>query len=110
MNFQELNDLPGWIKTLLTALVGAGGAKLMAVWLENRRLEKGEYRNTLLARIRELEVTIKSMNQTVLDLSVKLALVQEENNDLRRTLGLSTHSNVQPGVQKSPGSDDAKPA
>jgi hypothetical protein len=86
MNFQELNELPGWLKTCLTLVAGAGGAKMLSVWLENHRLEKKDYRETLLTRIRELEVTIKDMQSAFTSLSVKLALVQDENLELREKL------------------------
>jgi len=88
MPFNDLKEMPAWITTILTLVVGAGGAKLLAVYLENRRLEKKEYRDTLLGRIRELEVMIGQMNTTVRELSVELALVKDENSELREKLGM----------------------
>lgn len=86
MNFQELNELPSWVKTVATLIVGAGGSKLLAVWLENRRLEKKEYRHTLLGRIRELEAMVKDMQSSFVAMSVELALVKDENRELKEQL------------------------
>lgn len=101
--FNELTELPGWVKTTATLFLGAGAARLLAVWLENRRLEKREYRDTLLTRIRELEVEIKGMNQTVRDLSVELALVKDENAELQERLGMPRKSHDNPGGSRSDG-------
>lgn len=75
--------LPGWAKTLITILLSGGAVKLLSVLLENRRLVKKDYRETMLARIQHLEETIASMQATHTALSVKLALVEEENEELR---------------------------
>lgn len=83
MTFEELKDIPDWAKCLGTAVLGAGGAQLLKVWLENRRLEKKEYRDTLLGRIKELEGVIATMQVTMTELSVKLAVVIEENRELK---------------------------
>ena len=82
------SELPEWLKTTATLILGAGAAKLLAVWLENRRLTKKEYRETLLERIRELEKTISEMYQAVTDLRVQVALLEDENGELREKLGM----------------------
>jgi hypothetical protein len=109
MAFNELSELPGWLKTTITLLLGAGGAKLLAVWLENRRLEKKEYRDTLLGRIRELETTIQAMQASFTNMSVKLALVEDENSELRDRLGMPRKSDVHAGVPRQSGGSDAQP-
>lgn len=103
MPFNELNDLPGWLKTTITLALGAGAARLLAVWLESRRLEKKEYRDTLLTRIRELELTIKAMQDSFTAMSVKLALVEDENSELKERL----KSHVQQDVPRSDGGSNA---
>jgi hypothetical protein len=100
ISFNELNELPGWVKTTVTLLLGAGGAKLLAVWLENRRLEKKEYRDTLLGRIRELETTIQGMQASFSDMKVSLALARDENEELKQRLANTVTVNV--NVPKPP--------
>lgn len=78
--------LPGWVKTLLTILLSGGAVKLLSVLLENRRLVKKDYRETMLSRIQHLEETIAAMQVTHTAMSVKLALVEEENEELRAEL------------------------
>jgi hypothetical protein len=56
-------DLPGWARTTLMLLLGAGGARLLDVWLENRRLERKDYRDTLSTRIRVLEGDIADCHE-----------------------------------------------
>jgi hypothetical protein len=75
--------LPGWVKTLLTILLSGGAVKLLSVLLENRRLVKKDYRETMLARIAHLEQVIAQMQTAHTELSVKLALVTDENEELR---------------------------
>lgn len=86
MVFQELNELPPAIKWPALILFGAGGAKLLGVWLENRRLEKKDYRETLLGRIRELETVIAGMQNEHTQLRVEMALARDENEELRTAL------------------------
>lgn len=105
MNFQELTELPSWLKTVATLIAGAGTAKLLAVWLENRRLEKKDYRDTLLGRIRELETTISEMQTSFTELKVKFALVEDENGELKRIL----EDHAQSSVQRKAGGSDAQP-
>ena len=110
MTFQEITELPTWIKTLVTLLVGAGGAKMLGIWLENRRLEKKEYRDTLLGRIKELEAVIAGMQESFTKLNVNLALALEENNELREKLGIPRLNDVHKSIPGQPGDSDAKPA
>jgi|SRR5687768_1044201 len=76
-------DLPGWVQTTATLLLGAGAARMLAVVLENSRLSKREYRETLLERIRELEKVVEGLQGRLGDLRVELAVVKEENEQLR---------------------------
>lgn len=99
------SDLPNWVKTGATLLLGAGAARLLAVWLENRRLAHKEYRETLLSRIRELELIVTAMHGQMTDLKVSLALLKEENEELRERLGNKDSPDVQQPIQgKSDGS------
>lgn len=82
------HDLPGWVESAATLLLGAGAARLLGVWLENRRLAKREYRESLLARVRELETRIEGMFGLISDLRVQVALLEDERNDLREQLGM----------------------
>jgi hypothetical protein len=79
ISFDDLTDLPPWIKTGATLLLGAGAAKILGVWLENRRLAKKDYRDTLLSRIRELETKIDRMYH---ELGQRDVLIEQLRNDL----------------------------
>lgn len=94
MLFQDLKDVPSWLTTLVGLVVGAGGAKLLSVWLESRRLATKDYRDTLLGRIRELEKVIEGMQASFTQMSVELALVKDENSELRQQL--ADKSNAHP--------------
>lgn len=80
---EMLEGVPGWLQTTITLAVGAGGARLLAVWLENRRLANREYRDTMLARIRELEDRVDRLMREEGDLRVKVAHLEEHNAKLR---------------------------
>jgi len=110
MNFQDLNELPAWLKTTITLILGAGGAKLASIWLENRRLEKKEYRDTLLGRIRELEDTISHMQESFTKMSVNLALAQDESSELRQEIEVLRRVNAQQESNRRAGGPDAKPS
>lgn len=109
MAFDELNDLPGWLKSGLTLLLGAGAARFLAVWLESRRLEKKDYRETLLTRIRELESKIEKMNTKYINIHTELALVKDENSELRERLGMPKRADVHQEVHGEAGGTDAQP-
>lgn len=79
-------DLPGWAKTVVTLALGAGGARLLAVALENHRLSKREFRETLLERIRELEKVVSSLQERIGDLRAELADVKAENAQLKEDM------------------------
>jgi len=103
----DIDHIPGWVETLAGVAFGAGGVKLLGVWLENRRLSKKGFRETLLERIRELEQTVSSLQVRVGNLRVELAHMEErvdreiqnsealrfENDELRSRLEdcLETH-------------------
>lgn len=81
--FEDLTDLPSWVKTTATLVAGAGTAKLLAVWMENRRLGRTEFRETLLERIRELEKIVSGLHTRVGNLRVEVARLEEQNSKLR---------------------------
>jgi hypothetical protein len=104
------HDLPDWLKTGATLLLGAGAARLLAVWLENRRLLKKDYRDTLLGRIRELEGKIETMYGMVSKLRVDIALLDDENAELREKLGMPKREGSGDAHDEVRGSGDAGPA
>ena len=78
----SLDDgVPYWARTLATLALGAGGAKVLAVWLENRRLMQKEYRETLLGRITELESCVAGLQTRVGNLRVEVAHLEERLED-----------------------------
>lgn len=88
LSFDELKDLPDWVKTAATLLLGAGGAKIISktlgVFMENRRMAKKEYRDTLLQRIRELELMVSAMHVTHVDMAVKVARLEDDLEECKR--------------------------
>ncbi len=80
------HDLPDWLRSAAMLLAGAGGAKMLAVWLENRRLGRQDYRETLLERVRELETVVSGLQTRVANLRVEVAHLEEENVRLREEL------------------------
>lgn len=74
-------DLPPWAGTVITFALGAGGAKLLAVWLENRRLTNRDYRETLEHRIRDLERQVAGLMERVGSLRVEVAHHEEALKD-----------------------------
>ena len=74
----SLDDgVPEWARTAATLLIGAGAAKVLAVWLENRRLAQRDFRETLVARISELESCVGGLQTRVGNLRVEVAHLQE---------------------------------
>lgn len=84
LSFDSLTDLPPWIKTGVTLLLGAGAAKMLGVVLENRRLAKKEYRDTLLQRIRELENRVDGHAEVTAGLRVRIAQAEDDLEECRR--------------------------
>lgn len=72
------DDAPAWLKTVATLAIGAGGAKLLAVWLENRRLTRKEYRETLMRRIMDLEKDVSRLQTHVGNLRVEMKGLEDE--------------------------------
>jgi len=68
---------PGWGHTLIVLLLGAGGARLLDVWLENRRLEKKDYRETLSNRIEALENDIDRCHARSAELQERVGRLEE---------------------------------
>jgi len=77
------DELPGWARTALTLGLGAGAAKVLAVVLENRRLSKKDYRETLESRIRDLERQVAGLFERVGSLRVEVAHLEEALDDER---------------------------
>ena len=84
----DTDYLPDWAKTAIAIAFGAGGVRFFSAWLENRRLGKKEFRETLLGRIRELEKVVAHMQTRMGNLRVEMAHIETENTGLRRELGL----------------------
>lgn len=72
-----------WLKTVATLALGAGGARILQVWFENRRLNTQSYRETLSNRIQDLERRIDVFQDTIGGLNVKIALLESENRYLK---------------------------
>lgn len=80
--------LPEWAKYLIATILGAGGVHWFSAWLENKRLAKKEFRETLLDRIRELEKVVASLQTRMGNLRVEMAHLEVENKQLKRRLGM----------------------
>lgn len=78
------DELPSWARTAITLALGAGGARILGVWLENRRLTQKDYRETLESRIRELERQVASLMERLGGMRVEVALLEEDLDDERR--------------------------
>lgn len=106
------DELPETLKLILSAVLGAGGVAWLRVWLENRRLGKKEFRETLLERVRELEKIISSLQVRMGNLRVEQAHLETENKQLRRELGLKERAKRTPDADDKPqeGEDDGEPA
>lgn len=77
------DDVPEWARTLATLALGAGGAKMLAVWLENRRLTRRDYRETLEERIKDLERQVGALFERVGNLRVEVAHLEGALQDER---------------------------
>ena len=80
--------IPSWLAPVLGAVFGAGGLKMLSVWLENRRLTRKDYRETMLDRIRELEKIVGRLQVRIGNLRVEVAHLETENQVLREAAGL----------------------
>lgn len=109
----ETDYLPETVKLLISAVLGAGGVAFFRVWLENRRLSKKEFRETLLDRVRELEKVISRMQIRMGNLRVEMAHIETENASMRRTLGCPDRPiEEEPDAheQSDRGVDDGEPS
>ena len=106
------SDLPETLKLIISAVLGAGGVAWFRVWLENRRLSKKEFRETLLDRVRELEKVISHMQKRMGNLRVEMAHLEVENATMRRELGCPTRpTEVQTDDDdQSDGGSDVEPS
>lgn len=77
-------DLPAWAQFVVPLVLGAGGARLLAVWLENRRLSRRDYRETLESRIRDLERQMRQAYERIASLRVEVAHLEDELADERK--------------------------
>jgi len=104
--------LPETVKLILASVLGAGGVAWFRVWLENRRLSKKEFRETLLDRVRELEKVIGNLQTRMGNLRVEMAHLEVENEHMRRQLGCPTRptENQDADDSQNEGVDDGEPA
>ncbi len=85
MNLPEEYMSP-WVTSIVSLLFGAGGVHWFKVYLENKRLSKKDFRDTLLARISDLEANQSRMQIRMGNLRVEMAHLETENKQLRREL------------------------
>ena len=112
MLIPESDYLPESVKLVLASVFGAGGVVFLRVWLENRRLSKKEFRETLLDRVRELEKVIGNLQTRMGNLRVEMAHLEVENATMRRELGCPARpTEVQDADQQlDRGADDVEPS
>ena len=112
MQIPDSDYLPETVKLIISAVLGAGGVAFFRVWLENHRLSKKEFRETLLDRVRELEKVISHMQKRMGNLRVEMAHLEVENATMRRELGCPTRPTEEDDAdnQRNEGDDDGKPA
>lgn len=87
MQLPDSDYLPEWAKIAIGAVLGAGGVRRFSVYLENKRLAKKDFRETLLERIRELEKVVANMQRRMGNLRVEMAHLEVENQQLRALHG-----------------------
>lgn len=102
--------LPDWAKYLIATVIGAGGLHWFRAWLENKRLERKEFREILLDRIRELESVVACLQKRMGNLRVEMAHLEVENRQLKRELGLETMEVEHAHDETSDRDDDGEPA
>jgi len=78
--------IPAWLQHVLAVLFGAGGVKMVSVLVENRRLGKKEFRETLMERIEHLESELQGLNTLLLRRTEDVARLEAENGYLLRRL------------------------
>lgn len=61
---------------------------MLSVWLENNRLKSKDFRETLMSRINDLELSHSSMQTRIGNLRVEVAHLESENEELRKAAGL----------------------
>jgi len=112
MTLPDSDYLPETVKLIISAVLGAGGVAFFRVWLENRRLSKKEFRETLLDRVRELEKVISHMQKRMGNLRVEMAHLEVENATMRRELGCPARPTEVQDADQQPdrGADDVEPA
>lgn len=93
--------VPEWAKWLGTLVLGAGGARWLAVVLENRRLGKKEYRETLMGLIEKLQDEVSTLQYRVGSLEEELSNEREIVVRLRGEL-----QDCQEALDADPAPDD----
>lgn len=110
MQLPDTDYLPEWVKIAIGAVLGAGGVRWFSVYLENRRLAKKDFRETLLERIRELEKVVANMQRRMGNLRVEMAHLEVENQTMRRQLGCPEREDHDADEADSGGEDVGEPA
>ncbi len=75
--------MPNWVRTIIALALGGAGVQFFRVWLENRRLAHGDFKELLLDRIKGLEDDVARLQRKVADLRVEMAHLEDENARLR---------------------------
>ena len=77
-------DLPTWITHLVTLVLGAGGVAWLRIVLENRRLMRKDFRETLLERVRELEQVVARLQTRMGSMREEMGHLEAQNEALLR--------------------------
>lgn len=109
MQLPDTDYLPEWAKIAIGAVLGAGGVRWFSVYLENRRLAKKDFRETLLERIRELEKVVAHMQRRMGNLRVEMAHLEVENQQLRRDRGCPEREDHDVDDKANGGDDVGEP-
>jgi len=102
--------LPEWAKLLIATALGAGGVKWFSAYLENRRLAKKDFRETLLERIRELEKVVANLQRRMGNLRVEMAHLEVENQQMRRRLGCPAREDAHVDDETGGGENSDQPS
>lgn len=80
------DDVPGWAGPVVSALIGGAGVKMLSVWLENRRLTRRDYRETLESQIRVLQRQVASLYERLNAAERELGHLEEALDGERETV------------------------
>jgi len=70
--------VPIWLATVVAAIFGGGGVKMLSVWLENRRLNRDSFRQMLTQRIQHVEEENERLQRKVTSLASENARLESE--------------------------------